>query len=133
MPIIIDATGIALGRLASYSAKKAVLGEEVCIINCDNGVISGKRKNVVEAYLTKRARRHPFSGPFISRVPSMIVKRAIRGMLEYKRTPGKLAFQRVVCYNTAPNEIIGKQEDIDKLKKSYSSYVTLKELSSSIS
>ena len=36
----IDATNLILGRLASYAAKKAQLGENVDIINCEAAVIT---------------------------------------------------------------------------------------------
>ena len=129
--VTIDATGIALGRLASYSAKKAVLGEKIILVNCENAIISGRKKDILEHYFIKRARGTPYKGPFIHRKAAMIVKRAIRGMLNYKQGTGKEAFKRIVCYNSIPKDIT-VEEDVSKLKKRYTSYMTLKNLSQAI-
>ena len=51
--MIIDAKNLVLGRLASYSAKKALLGEDVIIVNSEKAVISGGRKEVVGRYKRK--------------------------------------------------------------------------------
>ena len=47
--MIIDATNIILGRLASFAAKHALLGETIEIINCENAVITGNKKRTLEA------------------------------------------------------------------------------------
>ncbi len=38
--MIIDANNMILGRLASFAAKKALLGEKIDVINCEKAVIS---------------------------------------------------------------------------------------------
>ena len=43
---IIDGTGAIMGRLASYVAKEALKGEEVVILNCNDVIITGNRKNI---------------------------------------------------------------------------------------
>jgi large subunit ribosomal protein L13 len=54
--IVIDATNATLGRLASYSAKQALLGKEIAIVNCDKAVIAGKRRSIIIEYQEKRGK-----------------------------------------------------------------------------
>ena len=53
---IIDASGLILGRLASYAAKLALSGEKITVVNCEKAVISGARKKLFAHYLHKRSR-----------------------------------------------------------------------------
>lgn len=103
--IIIDATNAILGRLASYAAKQSLLGKEVIIINCDEAVITGSRKNIINHYIEYRTRGGTsLKGPFFPKNPERIVKRTIRGMLSYKQGRGRAAFKRILCYSDAPKE-----------------------------
>ncbi len=81
MTMIIDATDMILGRVASKVAKQALEGEEVVVVNCAKAVISGKRLQVIKKYLHDRSRGTWSHGPFIYRTPHQFVKRTIRGML----------------------------------------------------
>ena len=94
--MIIDATDLILGRLASYAAKKALLGEKIDIINSEKSVISGKKERIFGDYLRKRQRGIPLQGPYIPRMADMLVRRTIRGMMPYKTDRGKKAFSNVV-------------------------------------
>ena len=47
-PVIIDASNLVLGRLASFAAKRALQGDEVIVFNAENAVISGTKANIVE-------------------------------------------------------------------------------------
>ncbi|MCF7861497.1 50S ribosomal protein L13 [Candidatus Woesearchaeota archaeon] len=109
----IDGTGLILGRLASVAAKKALEGENVNIYNCKDVIISGDKKRILAQFRRKREMGTPAKGPVIHRAPSRIVKRAIRGMLPYKRTKGAEAFKRVLCYTYPPKEE-KKLETIEK-------------------
>ncbi len=103
--IIIDATNATLGRLASYAAKQSLLGKEVIIINCEEVVVTGSRKNIINHYLEYRTRGGTsLKGPFFPKSPERIVKRTIRGMLSYKQGRGRAALKRILCYNDAPKE-----------------------------
>ena len=42
--MLIDSKNIILGRLASFAAKHALLGENVDIVNCESAVITGNKK-----------------------------------------------------------------------------------------
>lgn len=114
---IIDGTNAVLGRLASYSAKQALLGEEIVILNCEKVIITGNRKNIRERFEAKRRRiGSGQKGPKHSRLAHLIVKRAIRGMLSHRSGRGKEAFRRIKCYEGVPEEfkdakkIVGSKE-----------------------
>jgi len=114
---IIDGTNAVLGRLASYSAKQALLGEEIIILNCEKVIITGNRQNIIKRFEAKRKRiGSGQKGPKHSRLAHLIVKRAIRGMLSHRSGTGKDAFRRIKCYQGVPEEfkdakkIVGSKE-----------------------
>ena len=114
---IIDGTNAVLGRLASYSAKQALLGEEIVILNCEKVIITGNRQDIRETFEAKRRRiGSGQKGPKHSRLAHLIVKRAIRGMLSHRSGRGKEAFRRIKCYEGIPEEfkdakkIVGSKE-----------------------
>ena len=118
---IIDGTNAVLGRLASYSAKQALLGEEIVILNCEKVIITGNRKNIRERFEAKRKRiGSGQKGPKHSRLAHLIVKRAVRGMLFHRSGRGKEAFRRIKCYEGVPEEfkdakkIVGSKEKTAK-------------------
>ena len=105
----IDAKDLRLGRLATVVAKKALLGEDVNVFNCDKVVITGSR-SMIEAKARQRREMGTHStGPFHHRVPFKYVKRAIRGMLPYKKVKGRTAFDRIMWYNNIPAEFQDKK------------------------
>jgi ribosomal protein uL13 len=105
MKTIIDATGGSMGRIASYSAKQALLGKEVIVVNCNDALIIGDRKGIAEKYrILRRKGGSSMKGPKISKVPYMIMKRAVRGMLPHKKGRGAIALKKVICYNDVPAE-----------------------------
>ena len=102
---IIDGTNAVLGRLASFAAKQALFGEEIVIVNCEKVIITGSRQNTIEDLRDKRTKiGSGQKGPKISRIPYMIVKRAIRGMLSHRRSRGKEALARIMCYEGVPEK-----------------------------
>lgn len=112
--MIIDAENLVLGRLASFVAKKALLGETIDIVNCEKAVVSGKRLVTLEHYREKHVRGYPLHGPFFPRDPVRMVKRTIRGMVPHKQGKGKDAFDRIKCYKGIPGEFEGKKFDTVK-------------------
>lgn len=104
MAIIIDAKDLILGRMAAMAAKKALLGEEVIIVNAEQAVISGKKADVVARYKAKVAKGIPLKGPYFPRQPDRLVRRTVRGMLPWKRAKGREAFKRVMCYIGVPEQ-----------------------------
>ncbi len=128
----IDATNIILGRLASYAAKKALLGENVEIINCENAVITGNKKRTLRDYKDKLHMGSRTRGPFTRKRPDMFVKRAVRGMLPYRKENGKKAFKRIKCYIGVPDNLKDKKpEQLKKMalsKLTVVKYTTVKEV-----
>ncbi|MBS3098346.1 50S ribosomal protein L13 [Candidatus Woesearchaeota archaeon] len=133
MKMIIDAKNLILGRLATTVAKSALLGEQVDVVNCENAVLTGNKKNILLRYKIKKERGIHSKGPFIPTSPHMIVKRAIRGMIPYKKEKGKTAFKKIKCYMGIPDEFKDKKietlpsADISKVPNLR--YMTLKEIS----
>ena len=107
--IIIDASSLIVGRLATYAAKQALLGNQVRIINSEKAIISGRKENTFDDYLTRRAMGTHAKGPFIHRGPERLLRRVVRGMLPYKKPRGKEAFGRVLCYVGIPEEFKDKK------------------------
>ncbi len=109
---VIDGKGAVLGRLASYTAKELLKGEEIVILNCKEVIISGNRKFIEEKFRQRRTRvGSAQGGPKVSRLPHMIVKRTIRGMLpNHREGRGKIALKRLKCYSNVPKEFEEKQK-----------------------
>ena len=103
--IIIDATGGVIGRIASFAAKQALFGKRVIILNCNEALITGRRNMILEHYSHMRSRgKGAQKGPIIPRVAEKLMKRTIRGMLEYTQRRGEAALDRIICYNKVPKE-----------------------------
>jgi large subunit ribosomal protein L13 len=113
--ITIDGTDMIMGRLASIVAKKAMLGEEVNIVNCQNVLITGTKKDIMADYVHRIQMGSPRKGPFLHRSPDKLVRRAVRGMLPVKQEKGEKAFKRIKCYKGIPESLKDqKQEVFDK-------------------
>ena len=112
--MIIDGNNLILGRLGSFVAKKALLGEKIDIVNCKNCVITGDRYKIFEDYDNFLKRGIHSKGPFIHRMPDRLVKKAIRGMLPYKRERGIRAFKNIKCYTGVPENL--KNQKFDTIK-----------------
>jgi len=134
--MIIDATNTILGRLATYAAKQALLGEDIIIINAEKAVVSGKKADILKRYKQKYARGVPSKGPFISRMPDRLVRRTIRGMIPYKTSRGREAYKRVKCYVGVPKEYEGKEtlrlEGAQAQKLPTTNYMTIKDIAKNL-
>ena len=130
MVTVIDASGAVLGRMASIVAKRLLKGEEIAIVNAEKAIILGDEQMVKREYREKREIGTQRKGPFFPRVPHMIVKRTIRGMLPYQQPKGREAMKRLKCYIGVPDEY--KDANMEKVgipeKKPYK-YITIEELS----
>ena len=100
---IIDAKNLIVGRMATQIAKMALLGEDIRVVNCEEAVITGK-KSEIKARFQAKNQRGTYKGPFLFKQPEQIVKRAIRGMLPYKKPRGEAAFKKIRCYRGLPAE-----------------------------
>ncbi len=134
--IIIDATDLIVGRLATYAAKQALLGNQVRIINSEKAVISGKKQNTFNIFLRKLAMGTPRKGPFVRRSPERLLRRMIRGMLPYKKARGQEAYKRILCYVGVPAEFKDKKpvviEGANRSKLPNLKYTTLYDISKRI-
>ncbi len=144
MVTLINAENSILGRLATEVAKKALLGENVIVVNAEKVIISGKKENIIKKELKKLEIRNvgnPLKGPFYIRRPDRYLRKTIRGMLPLEKSRGKEAFQRVMVYQGVPKKEILKNHQIkvDKEKlvtlvnKKISAGMTLGELCNFIS
>jgi large subunit ribosomal protein L13 len=127
---IIDGKNAVLGRLASYVAKEALKGEEIVILNCDQVIITGNKKNIREEFEEKRRKvGSGQKGPKHSRSTDKIVKRSIRGMLPNHRLGrGKIAYRKIRCYVGVPKEFQESKKIIGGREKK-SKFVYVKEIS----
>ncbi|MCX8204106.1 MAG: 50S ribosomal protein L13 [Candidatus Nezhaarchaeota archaeon] len=139
MPLlVVDASDLILGRMASHVAKRLLNGDQVVVVNAEKAVISGSRQNIVEEYkeyvLAKRRLKNPAKGPKKVRRPDLLVKRVIRGMLPYKKAKGREAYRRLKVYIGVPEEFAEhpkvKFEDAEVSRLSLKKYMYVGELSS---
>jgi len=133
MTAIIDANDATLGRLSTHMAKRLINGEEIAIINSEKAIISSKKPEIKNHYKQIREVGTYRKGPFFPRMPDMIVKRTIRGMIPYQTPHGRAAFKRLKCYIGVPKEFEGKKaETIEGTKKQPIDYMTTEDLSKSL-
>lgn len=114
-PLIIDATDSRVGRMATHAAKAALNGRTVVVVNCEEAVIVGTRRAILEKYIHIRQLGRPTKGPFLPRMPDRFVRRIIRSMLPYKTSRGSDAFKRIMCYIGTPEEYAGKAQPMENL------------------
>ena len=135
MGMLIDATNLILGRMASIVAKHLLAGEEVTIINAEKAVVTGRRKEIFDEYDARmriRSLTNPRKGPFHPRRPDDLVRRTVRGMLPYDKPKGREAYKRLRVYVGAPPDVQEKacslpEAHIDRL--SAKRFVKIEELS----
>ncbi|KON29678.1 hypothetical protein AC482_05865 [miscellaneous Crenarchaeota group-15 archaeon DG-45] len=132
---VIDAEGLILGRMASVVAQRLLEGERIEIVNSEVAVVSGKRLQVIRArkeFLQMGGRGR---GPTHWRRPNMIVRRAIRGMLPYRKARGREAFKRVRAHIGVPKDLAeAKKETIPEAHVSRlgGRYITVGEIAANI-
>ena len=114
---VYNAENHILGRLASYLAKEALLGEEIVVVNCEKAVITGNRPQIIAHYHEHWQRGHHRWGPFPARKPDRFVRRVIRGMLPFHKTSGREAFARVMCYIGLPEPF--KKAQLETVEKAH--------------
>jgi large subunit ribosomal protein L13 len=133
-PIVVDGTDLIAGRLCSNVAKLLLQGNHVSIVNCENIMISGSRKNILGEYkkfLEIASILHPKHGPYHPRRPDTIISKMVRGMLPRKKSSGQDAFKRLRAYIGVPNELKSFEKiqfDNSKIRKSNAYYTSMAEL-----
>jgi large subunit ribosomal protein L13 len=106
---VIDATNLILGRMASSIAKDLMRGEKITVINAEECMITGRRRDIINKYSERRQRKSLVNparhGPFYPRRPDGIVRRAVRGMVPYKKANGKKAYKNLRVYVGTPDDL----------------------------
>ena len=113
MKKIIDGTNMTLGRLASYAAKEALKGEDITILNCENVIITGNKKDILKEFREKKSKiGSGHHGPKYSLDIEKIIKRTIRGMIpNHRKGIGKIAYKRIKCYKGIPSEFKSSEKE----------------------
>lgn len=127
--IFIDASKTPIGRIGTFVSKAALGGDKVYVLNSENAIVSGNKKDILEKWRRRRSMGGTaLKGPYHSKDSEKILKRTIRGMLpNYRNGRGRDAWKRIKCYLGIPEEY--KEEKLTVLKvKLPKKYVTLKEL-----
>ncbi|MBN1386530.1 50S ribosomal protein L13 [Candidatus Woesearchaeota archaeon] len=134
--MIVDATDLIVGRMATRIAKMALLGEKVDVVNCEKAIITGSRRQILARYFQKRNFGEPLKGPVQFRMPDRFVRRIIRGMLPHKKEKGKVAFKRIMCYIGVPDEFKDQKletfEDANVRKIKNTRFTTILDISREI-
>jgi len=111
---VYDASDVVMGRLASVVAKQLLSarregrGDRVIVINSEKAIVSGSRESVFAEYQERYELNHPRKGPFFPRMPDLILKRTVRGMLPYqKKSSGRAAFKSLRVEIGCPSHLSG--------------------------
>ncbi|MDG1535898.1 MAG: 50S ribosomal protein L13 [Candidatus Thalassarchaeaceae archaeon] len=112
--LVFDAKDKVLGRLASHvasellTARKAGGQKRVIIVNAERAIVTGAKTAVFAKYDHKYKLNHPRKGPFFPRMPDMILKRTVRGMLPYqKNSSGRNAVRDLRVMIGTPANLAG--------------------------
>ena len=107
--VVVDATGLILGRMASIIAKRLLQGEAIIVVNAEKAVISGRRLSRVREAKAFLEVGHPRKGPFHPRSPDRIVRRTVRGMLPRRKPKGQQAYKRLRVLLSVPKGFESKE------------------------
>ncbi|MDA8623705.1 50S ribosomal protein L13 [Candidatus Poseidoniales archaeon] len=143
---VFDADGLILGRLASTVADmllkvaRSDRDDKVVIINSEKAIVSGSSTSVLQNYHDKYALNHARKGPFYPRMPDMILKRTVRGMLPYQRkSSGRRALRNLRVEIGCPHHLASgmpeghvEGDDTNIRKSLPESYVRLGDISASL-
>ena len=113
--MIIDGSGLIMGRLASHAAEHILRNEQVTIVNCKAVVVNGNPDVVMKKFKSRLNLGGPRWGPFAPRSPAAIMRRAVRGMLPRRKLRGREAYHLIVCHDGLPEGI--KQDKLQTIKE----------------
>ncbi len=113
--VVIDGSGLVLGRLASRVAKMLLEGKRVVVVNVDKVVVSGDPVMVIQSYkrtvLGVRSHHAHKWRPKRPKSPVRIFKATVRGMLPKHNRRGRDALKRLRAYVGVP----GEYSNVEKL------------------
>ncbi|MEM2094915.1 MAG: 50S ribosomal protein L13 [Candidatus Bathyarchaeia archaeon] len=125
--LLVDATDLLLGRMASLVAKCLLLGKTVTIINAEKAVISGKREKILEerqSILRTRTLGSKRKSPKHPRRPDGILRLVVRRMLPMDKPRGKEAFSNLRVYIGVPGDIdVSKAETLPEARRREGTHV----------
>ena len=111
---VFDADGLVLGRLASAAADLLIKAardhrdDKVVIVNAEKAIVTGSKVSVFNKYQEKYKLNHARKGPFFPRMPDMILKRTVRGMLPYQaKSSGRRALRNLRVEIGCPSHLSG--------------------------
>lgn len=130
---VIDAKGAVAGRLAAYTAKLALTGQNVTIFNIESAVITGDPKMVESKYSGRREvqnKSNPEHSMKWPRRPDLLFKRIIAGMLPKHSARKKAGLMKIKVYLGTPAGVVADAKVDPKAghKKITSKFVTLGKL-----
>lgn len=129
--IVVDCSNMIFGRVASQAAKRMLGGEEVHLINAERMVICGNPKAIADRYKVKRRLQNkgtPEHSPKWPRVPHLLVKRMVRGMLPRKTARGRAALKKLMVYGANPKSLKGNITFEDAKFDGLSKHITIRQL-----
>ena len=127
--IVIDANGAIFGRLAAYVAKEALKGRKVVVINAEKAVLSGNPDYHIKMMAWRRSFKNkadPDRSPKWPKVPHLLFKRMLRGMLPWKTDRGRRAFKNIMVYEGNPG--YDNAQRLEDAVKDFAQKITLGEL-----
>lgn len=105
---VINAKGLIMGRLASYIAKDLLAGETIAVVNVSDVIVSGTLSQEVarlNSLKHQKNKMNPENSPKYPRVPHLMFKRVVRGMLPKKNSRGRDALHRLRAYPGIPANV----------------------------
>ena len=131
---VIDGKDLILGRLASKVAEDLLKGKKIDIINAEKVIMVGSAKQIYARYFQRVNRAdlsNPLKGPKFPRMPDMLVRRTVRGMLPIRQARGQKAFKNLMVYIGVPKEFESSKAITVKEAEftSDAKYITVEQLS----
>ncbi|MBI4394195.1 MAG: 50S ribosomal protein L13 [Euryarchaeota archaeon] len=123
---VIDAAGCVAGRLATNLAKRLRKGEEIVVLNAEKAIMSGSTDYLIGEFEHRRDQGTQRKGPFYPRMPDQILKRVVRGMVNYQKPQGRAALKRLKVYIGVPDEFAkATPEIVTNAKRTPEKFLTL--------
>ncbi len=111
--LVVDGSGMILGRLASIVAKKLLEGYRVYVLNAEKIVVSGDPVKLKQFYkrtiLGVKSHYSHRLRPKRPRSPTRLFKHAVKGMLPKHNRRGRDALKRLKVYIGVPSDLAGKE------------------------
>ncbi len=111
----VDVSNQVAGRICSFIAKRALMGDNIVVVNCKNAMITGDKNRVFQIYLDRdnvKVFSNHAQGPFFPHRPDTFIRHMVWGMMP-KGTRGRQAIQRVEFFiGEIPERMVSKYKII---------------------